>query len=211
MKKRLFTFWIPCLVFLILFSAQGCVRHHTAQSAEIKTFRSGSLRVASSNDSPKTIYVDTHNAGREALSSASIENALKHENFKLVGSPSKAGYILHINILREGSVDPAVLQKLVKGGYGSEAKFSGHGAMGLLTDALLVQRKVPSASKPANAKLKNITKRNALGSKQMRLGLLIPNAAANTASRVILADALAKEIQNAISSGSQANAEDGPE
>lgn len=208
MKKNLLTFWIPCLVFLIIFSMPGCVRQNHAQSAEIKTFRSGSLHVKGNREAPKTIYVDVRNvAGHEQLSASVIENALKLENFRKAESPSNAGYILHISVLQEGKVDPEVLQKLVKAGYGSEARFSGNGATALLTDALLVQRKVPGDSKPSKAKLKNITKRNALGSTQMRLGLLIQQpGGTSSASHAFLSDALAREIRNAISSQSQANA-----
>lgn len=201
MKKNCLNFWLSCLLPILVFS--GCLRHQEAASAEIQAFHSGDIRLAADKDIPKTIYVDLRDADGALVSlPEEIKRTIAGKRFRLADSPSKAGYILHINIVRQGSVDPAQFAALVNAGYGSKAKFSGQGATGLLADALMVQRTVPSHKRPSRARLKNITSRNARDSSQMRLGLLAKDKPAEG----MFARALARELQNAMSSQSKASA-----
>lgn len=207
MKRTIYAFWLPCLFFFIF---SGCVRQHEAVSGEIKAFRSGDLHLTAKKDIPKIIYVDLRDAnGVPAHLPQDVENALAGKSFELTDSPSKAGYILHINIVRKGSVDPATMPALVESGYGTDAKFSGHGATAILADALLVQRSVPQAKRPSRERLKNITKRNARGSSQMRFGLMIPGEISSRQdATAFFSRELAKELQNALAPQSQASAEE---
>lgn len=165
--------WLAALcVFLLLF-APGCVRQHVAESAELSTLHKGSLRLAENPSAPKLIYVDCREGADMAPHlDAHLENALKRGKFRLADSPSKAGYILHVNILRHGSVAPESLKSAVNAGYGAKAGFSGSGADAMLVDALMVQRRVPEAAKASTQKMKNISARNALDSSQMRMGIM---------------------------------------
>lgn len=188
------------LVFSFLFLlATACERHNVATSAEIETFRSGSLGLGAHEDAPSTIYVDL-GGDQRGITAAELGSALARSHFSLVSSPSKAGYILHLTVLDAGVVSPGRLQQLVKAGYGAESRFSGQGGTGLLADALLVQRRVPSAKRPSHARLKNITTRNAIESAQMRIGMLLPGEFPRGAAvGSIFADRLAEELHRALS------------
>lgn len=213
MGNSLSSFRVFCAIFLSLSLIQACVRQPEAVSGEIRTFSSGNLYMAAHRDAPRTIYVDVRDKGG-AVSSIprEIAVALARGQFRLADSPSKAGYILHIDLLRAGTVDAANLQRLVNSGYGSDAAFSGSGSTGLLADALLVQRRVPSSSRPSRARLKNITKRNALGSGQMRIGLLVPGRIPQGQTpESFFSRVLAGELENALEGGSRADASDDPQ
>lgn len=151
----------------------GCVKQQAAQSAELATYHQGNLSLPDNPKAPKLIYVDCREGAELAPHlNEYLERALAQGRFHLADSPSKAGYILHVNILRQGDVAPDSLKAAVNAGYGTKAKFHGNGADGMLVDALMVQRRIPEAARPSHQKMKNIASRNALDSSQMRMGIL---------------------------------------
>lgn len=189
---------IPAFFLMVCaFSTLACVRQkEVASAAEISAFESGSLHVPYNKKAPKTIYVDMNDStGHVAIPPQQLQSLLAGENFEIVDNPSKAGYILHISLLQEGKVAPEALRHLVDAGYGSDAKFSGDGASAWLADALLVQRQVPSHKRPSRARLKNVSARNALGSTQMRLGIMAPE---NLSGRNAFLSAFGKELATRI-------------
>lgn len=189
-------------VFVLILAMSGaCVRQREAVDTEIRVLRAGSLTPMEHGDVPDRMYVDVRDmTGRALRLPAHAGRNLGNTRISLVENPSEAGYILQVSLLDEGTVDPETFASLVEGGYGTPARFSGGGASGLLADILLVQRKVPSHSRPSRARLKNITSRNALGSSQMRLGLLVPHETPpHNALPASFADALARELGEALS------------
>lgn len=193
MTRSLLRYFLPT-VLLLLFSLPGCVRQQHAQSAELTTFHNGALKMPDNPDAPKLVYVDVHDSARCAPNlSANLGKALASGKFRLADSPSKAGYILHVTILRQGNVAPEVLKNVVNAGYGSSAKFSGQGARAILADALLTQRRVPTHKRPSRQKIKNISSRNALDSAQMRLAVLETGKKAKNEGEVFSA-AIAQEL-----------------
>ncbi|WP_308621053.1 conjugal transfer protein TraT [uncultured Desulfovibrio sp.] len=191
---------LPVLVLILAMSC-ACVRQRGGVDAEVRVLREGALTPMEHGDVPDRMYVDVRDmTGRALRLPAHAGRSLGNTSVTLVENPSEAGYILQISLLDEGAVDPETFAALVKGGYGTPARFSGGGASGLLADILLVQRKVPSHSRPSRARLKNITSRNAVGSSQMRLGLLIPHETPpHDALPATFADALARELGEALS------------
>lgn len=156
--------------FLLL---PGCAPQQTAQSAELTTYHQGTLRLPDNPSAPKLIYVDCREGARLAPHlNQHLAKALQNGKFRLADSPSNAGYILHVNILRHGDVAPDSLKAAVDAGYGKTAHFKGAGANAMLVDALMVQRRIPEAKRPSRQKMKNISARNAIDSSQMRMGVL---------------------------------------
>lgn len=197
---RIGVFPLLYLSFLILFHA--CTPHYEAVSAEIKTYRAGDLRL---RDGPKTVYVDVRDQDKpDSTSEGLLKEALAHNGFEIVNSPSEAAYILHVSVMGRGDVDPAAFASLVNAGYGGSSKFSGHGARGVLADALLVLREVPEHKRPSRARMKNAAQRNALDSSQTRVGALLVTG---DAPRSEFADALAKELRAALNIASPNTAE----
>ena len=165
-----------CLILLTVILCCSCIRQREAESAEIRVLRSGELAPVENGDVPDKMYVDVRDmTGRALRLPANAGRSLARTRVTLVENPSEAGYILQVSLLDEGTVSPEALEEIVNAGYGAPARFTGRGAHGLLADVLLVQRKVPSHARPSRARLKNITSRNAVGSSQMRLGLLVPH------------------------------------
>lgn len=202
---RCSTFYILCIV--LFFASFGCVRQQQAVADEIQSYRSGDLNISSSSTSPKLIYVEARDAGRPLPVSQKLKSALAAENFRIVNTPSEANYILHLNVLQSGSVNTQIFQNLVDEGYGTQANFSGAGAEGLLVDALLVQRRIPSHSRPSKAKLKNISTRNALESAQMRVGVMMPRQVVDhTSAREALSLHLARILRDSLANETVADA-----
>lgn len=167
------------LFLLILCSSlllcPGCKRQsqNQAQAASITSWHEGALKIAASSKAPKTIYVDAAGHMRSAPNLAEqLGRALAKGSFRLADAPSKAGYILHVNIVDEGDVAPEALKAAVRAGYGSKTIFQGSGARAVLVDALMVQRKVPKAPRPSRERMQNASSRNAIGSSQMRLAVM---------------------------------------
>lgn len=202
MKNSLSPRLWPLLIAVFLL-AHGCAEptHPVAAPRVIDKFHSGSLNMSIKKGVPRVIYIDLRDAaGPRSVTPPEIAAAIAHENFKITDSPSKAGYILHINIIKEDTVNPEIFPDVVRSGYGGPAEFSGSGAKALLADIILVQRQVPAAKRPSHERLKSIAARNALDSGQMRVGLMLAgDDAAKPEYERLFYSALAEELQNALS------------
>lgn len=201
MRRLFFAFSVPVLACLFLFCGIGCARQADHSPAKVRVYHSGNLTVSEKGKTSNTIYIDIHGNDTAQLASR-LESALRQSSFKIVDSPSEAGYILHVTLVREGNVDPLSFPDIVNAGYGSEARFTGSGATAVVTDALLVKRKVPTAKRPVKARLKNISTRNALDNSQMRLGLIADRQLNRPGEMArIFADPLARELKHALVGG----------
>ncbi|MDE5832415.1 MAG: complement resistance protein TraT [Desulfovibrio sp.] len=199
--------WIKSLVlpaFFVFLAMGGCARSgEEGPDGSVEKYHSGSLFMSIKRDVPRVIYIDARDpSGPLSVTPEEIIDAIRSENFEITDSPSKAGYILHINIIKDGKVDPRVFQDLVRAGYGGEANFSGSGARALLADMILVQRNVPTAKRPSRERLQNISARNALDSGQTRVGLLLEGDDAPANDRLFYS-ALAEELRNVLTPHSE--------
>lgn len=162
------------LVCLLLPLLAACPRQNTAVSASLSAlaaYHSGALAIASATRAHPRLFVD---APSQPQLAADLAAALGSNGFQVVKSPSDAGYILHVAIIRTGHVGLNVLRKAVNSGYGAKASFSGQGCHAILADALLVTRRPPEARNVSHQRIKNISERNATGSAQMRLAIAGP-------------------------------------
>ena len=163
--------------FMIICILSACERSTQSipEESEIVVFQEGKLELSKEKNFPKTLYIDIRDeTGQIPLTPEVLPRLLAHNNYEVVDNPSKAAYILHIALLREGQTDPQILEKLVREGFDSKAELSGSGHSAWLADALLVQRRIPEAKRESQVRLKNISARNALGSSQMRLSVSTP-------------------------------------
>lgn len=171
-------FRLAVILLLSVFCLAGCKQQPPSGNveitpSEITTFVSGNLGLRKPSDVPATLYIDAHNdSGAPLRIPEKLARNMGDDHFRIVHSPSDAGYILHIAILHEGAASEADMQRLVNAGYDSRVQVSGGSCQGLLADALLVLRRVPEARKEHMAHLKNVSTRNALENAQMRIGLL---------------------------------------
>lgn len=190
---------IMCMLIMCMLLA--CSRQHEAASQEIETVTSGSLSAAAQGDAPKTLFVSVRDAtGKMSALEGEARRSLASCGFNLVDSPSKAGYILQISLLSAGQAGREEMKNLVQAGYGTPARVDGRDTNGILADVLLVLRRVPEARRPSHARLKNITRRNAIGSAQMRLAVLGGSDAHSAVPA--FTDTIARELGAALGHGS---------
>lgn len=167
-------------ILAFFFLCAACARHETYEAPEgaleeVETLTSGHLSKIGSKNS-KTIFISIHDpAGKLLALPSDAQGALAAKGLSLVDSPSKAAWILQVSVLGEGKTSLENLRAQVDKGYGAPLKFAGQGIDGVITDVLLVKRRVPTARRPSQERLKNIGQTNALGSSQMRIGLYVPH------------------------------------
>ena len=159
-----------CVIFATLC---GCVRQ-SADSARVEVLRQGQLEQPESDANiHPAVYVNVRDNTNKLFGlRTQTEEWLQRQGYTIVPNPSEAGYILQVVVLSAGVAAPESVRQMVAAGYDSPSQLSGRGSTALVADVLLVQRHVPSAQKPERTKLKSISKRNAVASSQMRLGLL---------------------------------------
>ena len=161
---------LPCVIFATLC---GCVRQ-SADNARVEVLRQGQLEQPESDANiHPAVYVNVRDNTNKLFGLRTQTEAwLQRQGFTVVPNPSEAGYILQVVVLSAGVAAPESVRQMVAAGYDTPSQLSGRGSTALVADVLLVQRHVPSAQKPERTKLKSISKRNAVASSQMRLGLL---------------------------------------
>lgn len=166
MKNTLFP-----LLLLLLLLLPGC-QHRQPSPTDIQVLRQGSLAQADEDTTP-VVYVSIRDQSRHVFGlRTEVERLLRAERYDITDNPSQAGFIIQASVLEAGIADAATAQRLVEAGYGAPSALSGKGSTLVLSDILLVQRRVPSDKRPQRVMLQNIGSRNARGSSQMRTGLL---------------------------------------
>ena len=190
MKKTLFL-----LLALLLLLLPGC-KHRQPAPTDIQILRQGSLAPADDDTTP-VVYVSVRDQSR----------LLRAEKYDITDNPSQAGFIIQASVLEAGITDAAAAQRMVEGGYGAPSELSGKGATLVLSDILLVQRRVPSDKRPKRFMLQNVGSRNARGSSQMRTGLLARREfSVDSGIPALFVTLLAKEITSPFSTAPQEQA-----
>ncbi|MDO5484589.1 MAG: complement resistance protein TraT [Desulfovibrionaceae bacterium] len=181
-------------VLLCLGLLSACVRQ--AGQDKIEVMRAGSLDWQADEDIARVVYVGARDDSRRVPQLRSLALSwLERKGFAVTDNPSKAGYIVQITLLAAGQTSPEGLRAAVDAGYGSPSRLSGTGSTALLADVLLVQRRIPSHKRPSRARMKNASRRNAVDSSQLRIGLLLRRKLGQTASLPgIFAEVLGREL-----------------
>ena len=206
------TFIRYILLLCVLFATLcGCVRQ-PADSARVEVLHQGQLEQPESDANiHPAVYVNVRdNTNKMFGLRAQTESWLQRQGFTVVPNPSEAGYILQVVVLSAGIAAPESVRQMVAAGYDTPSQLSGRGSTALVADVLLVQRHVPSAQQPSRSKLKSISKRNAVASSQMRIGLLAHQEfKVDTGVPPIFAETMGKELATHIhgASGQEAPAQ----
>ena len=129
---------------------------------------------------------------------AETEAWLQRQGYTIVPNPSEAGYILQVVVLSAGVAAQESVRQMVAAGYDAPSQLSGRGSTALVADVLLVQRNVPTAPQPKRTKLKSISKRNAVASSQMRIGLLAHQEFKGEGVPPVFAETMGKELASHI-------------
>ncbi len=169
-KLRFFLFLLLSLGLLC-----ACIRRGEGDASQVEVLRCGELSSAGGDeDIADVVYINVRDKSNRVPGLRSrAEACVSGKGFTVTGNPSQAGHIIQITVLDAGPVDPDSLRGVVDAGYDAPSRLSGTGGTALLTDVLLVQRRVPNARRAHKANLKNISSRNAVASSHMRLALLV--------------------------------------
>lgn len=200
------------LLSLAFASLCGCVRQ-SADSARVEVLRQGQLEEPEADvDIHPAVYVNVRdNTSKVFGVRAQMETWLQRQGYTIVPNPSEAGYILQIVVLAASTASPENVRQVVAAGYDAPSQISGKGGTALVADILLVQRHVPIAKNSSRAKLKNISKRNAVASSQMRIALLAGQEFKLGAGMPpVFAETLARELATAVHGDSKESAEAHP-
>ena len=159
-----------CLVLCVLLT--GCKQQ--VEPGDIDVFRHGRLSWQSDAEIAPVIYVGYHDESQQVPYLRSVAQAfLEGSGFAVTDNPSKAGYIVQLTLLAAGPASRESLCRAVDSGYGAPATLEGGGSTVLLADVLLVQRRIPSHKRPSRARMKNVSRRNAVDNSQARIGLVL--------------------------------------
>ena len=183
------------LLCVILAALCGCVRQ-PADAARVEVLRQGQLEQPESDANiHPAVYVNVRDNTNKLFGlRAQTEAWLQRQGYTIVPNPSEAGYILQVVVLAAGVAAPESVRQMVAAGYDAPSKLDGRGGTALVADVLLVQRNVPSAKQPASSKLKSISKRNAVASSQMRIGLLAHQEFKGEGVPPVFAETMGKEL-----------------
>ena len=202
------------LLLCVIFAALcGCVRQ-PADAARVEVLRQGQLEQPESDANiHPAVYVNVRDNTNKLFGlRAQTEAWLQRQGYTIVPNPSEAGYILQVVVLSAGVAAQESVRQMVAAGYDAPSQLSGRGSTALVADVLLVQRHVPSAQQPSRSKLKSISKRNAVASSQMRIGLLAHQEFKSDAGvPPIFAETMGKELATHIhdTAGQDAPAQSG--
>lgn len=181
----------------------GACKHTRIDPEAVEALHSGAFDVENGEDIANSFYVDVQGQ-TEGLDGivAETEAKLRLGGYQITNNPSKAGHILHLNILHTGPCAAEEVRSAVSTGYGNRLSMKKGEATGLVADALLVQRRIPTHKRPSFVRLKNISNRNAVGNSQMRFGLLLPSGTQNLPPAFV--EVLSRELASALQLPTQA-------
>ncbi len=123
------------VVSMFIFCIAGCGAMQialTKKDLDVQTKMSQTIFMDLENQKSRSVYVDVRDTSGKGLSlSKTISNAIVAKGYTLSSSPSKAGYIIQINVLSCNKSDPAAIEKTLGLGYGGSV------ASGILTGAMI--------------------------------------------------------------------------
>ena len=180
-------------VLLLGVLCSACIRTHTPPTMQI--FQAGSLEAQGGPGVAKTVYVDARDAHKPAPALRdAIVRRLTGAGFEVIESPSKAGHILHVNIVAAGECNADAARAAINAGFDSPVQLQGKDSVVIVADALLVERTVPTPNRARSNAMRSITRRNALADSRLRLGVILPHIERSPLVETSVADRLAQEI-----------------
>lgn len=126
MEQKMLTKSITKLGTVIAVGAalSGCAALGTAiehRDLDVQSKMSNSIFLPPTEPKHKTVYVDVHNtSGQPGINLVRpIRTTLEDKGYRISTSPSKAYYVLQVNVLQMGKSSQSAAQSALGGGYGS--------------------------------------------------------------------------------------------
>ncbi len=113
---------IKLVLISTLLSLMGCAAVNTAVSKhdlDVQTKMSASIFLDPVAPSQKVAYVGVHNTSGQSLDvTSAIKSDIEAEGYRITDDPTKAHYLLQVNVLRIGKADKRDSSKSLAHGYG---------------------------------------------------------------------------------------------
>ena len=183
-----------CRTILLLGVLCGaCIRPHTPPTMQV--MQTGALEAQGGPGVARTVYVDARDAHKPApILRDAIIRRLSGAGFEVIDSPSKAGHILHVNVVAAGECNADAARAAIRAGFDSPVQLQGGDSVVIVADALLVERNVPSPNRARSNAMRSISRRNALADSRLRLGIILPHIDRSPLVEASVADRLAQEL-----------------
>lgn len=182
------------LLLCLALCCTACARHGSL-GPTWNVLRSGELSVRGGPDIEPAVYADVRrNRKLSGILRSAIANRLSAAGFAMTDTPSRAGYILHVNVPAAGEGDAASAGRAADAGFAGAAILAGAKSSVIVADILLVERRVPEARRERIRDMRSIGRRNAVADSRMRLVLHQPGIARGAGLMLAAANALAQEI-----------------
>lgn len=186
MKKYPSGILLLCLYLTVM---QGCVQQHKAPLIPtFETLQSENIHVDVTPDAPSRVYVSLRDTTDKVFGLRKLaEQRIADMGYEITNNPSRAGYILQIDVLAVGLADAQAVRQAVPLGYGGALNLPPDlhrpDASVLVADVLLALRNKPQALKKRSHVLRAASSRSAVASYQMRVAVI-----SNTTSKTTEAD-----------------------
>lgn len=166
---------LGALLCLLLVSMQGCVPRQTSPVApQFETLQSENIHLDIVPDAPPKVYVSLRDKTDKVFGlRAMTEASLTAKGYEITNNPSRAGYILQIDVMAVGPADAQAVREAVPLGYGGALQISGTDATVMVVDVLLALRNKPQPLKTRSHVLRAASSRSAVASYQMRTATMI--------------------------------------
>lgn len=112
--------YLSGILLLCLLGMQGCVQQHKTPLVPIfETLQSENIHVDVTPDAPSRVYVSLRDTTDKVFGLRSLaEQRVAALGYEITNNPSRAGYILQIDVLAVGSADAQAVRQAVPLGYG---------------------------------------------------------------------------------------------
>lgn len=170
--NKYFRIWL--LVVLCAVVMAGCVQRQAKPlSTSFETVQSEDIRVEITPDAPARVYVSLRDKTEKVFGLRDLVEAhIRSLGYEITNNPSRAGYILQIDVLAAGPADAQAVRQAVPGGYGAALTIGGEGAEVMVSDVLLALRNKPQPLKKRSHVLRAASSRSAVASYQMRVATI---------------------------------------
>lgn len=162
------------LLCLCLAGIQGCVQQQKKLAIpEFETLQSENVHVDVTPDAPSRVYVSLRDKTDKVFGLRSLVEAhLTSMGYEITSNPSRAGYILQIDVLSVGLASAQAVRQAVPLGYGGPLDVQGTDSSVLVSDVLLALRNKPQPLKKRSHVLRASSSRSAVASYQMRVATI---------------------------------------
>ncbi|MEG2173401.1 MAG: complement resistance protein TraT [Desulfovibrionaceae bacterium] len=162
------------LLLCLCVALSACVQHKSSPLVPtIETLQSEKVRIDITPDAPPRVYVSLRDKTDKVFGVRTlVEQRLTSMGYEITNNPSRAGYILQIDVLVVGLASGQAVRAAVPLGYGAPVDVAGTDSSVLVSDVLLALRNKPQALKKRSHVLRAVSSRSAVASYQMRVATL---------------------------------------